>query len=240
MKTPNPRSLTRSTRGLFKTLLILGLSMTGVPAQQAGDSPVRIFILAGQSNMLGQGNMTPVTTEGTLEYITAPANDPGGDYQFLVDGGGAWVVRDDVWIKDQDPTWGGLTAGYGSNTGTVGPELGFGHFVGDLYEKQVLIVKAAWGGKSLAVDFRPPDPLSPQHAGPFRRLDEKGNSFQKEPLGPPRCHRGDPRNRRHGSPRPLVQTIRSAKRPVWQTSDRSRRWRSPSVGRSCSRSVQTG
>ena len=57
----------------------LGLSI--LPAQQSGDSPVKIFIMAGQSNMLGQGNMSPVGTEGTLEYLVA--NDPGNDYQFI-------------------------------------------------------------------------------------------------------------------------------------------------------------
>ena len=130
----------------------LGLSV--LSAQQSGDSPVKIFIMAGQSNMLGQGNMSPVTTEGTLEYIVA--NDPGSDYQFIGTGPGAWVVRDDVWIRDQSGDLGGLTIGYGSNSGTVGPELGFGHAAGDLYEKQILIVKAAWGGRDLANDFRPP------------------------------------------------------------------------------------
>ena len=137
------------------TLLAAVLSITSSPAQQAGDSPVQIFIMAGQSNLQGQGNMPPATTEGTLEYIATPANDPGGDYAFL-GSPGSWVVRDDVWIRDQNGMLGGLTAGYGSNSGTVGPELGFGHHAGDLYDKQIIIVKAAWGGKSLAVDFRPP------------------------------------------------------------------------------------
>jgi hypothetical protein len=105
--------------------------------------------------MLGHGNMAPATTEGTLEYIVQPANDPTNAYQFLVNGG-TWAVRDDVWIRDQNGALGGLTAGYGANTGTVGPELGFGHHAGDLYDKQIIIVKAAWGGKDLANDFRPP------------------------------------------------------------------------------------
>lgn len=135
-------------------LLSLFASITGVHADQPGTSPVKIFILSGQSNMLGQGNMNPVTTQGTLDYVVA--NDPGGKYQFLKDGGGAWVERDDVWITDQNGKRGGITVGYGSSATTVGPELGFGHHMGDLYEEQVLIVKAAWGGKSLAVDFRPP------------------------------------------------------------------------------------
>ncbi len=135
---------------------IIAASIATLSAQQSGTSPVKIFIMAGQSNMLGQGNMSPVTTEGTLEYITAAANDPDGDYQFIVNGGSPWAVRDDVWIRDQNGALGGLTAGYGSNSGTVGPELGFGHHAGDLYDKQIIIVKAAWGGKDLANDFRPP------------------------------------------------------------------------------------
>ncbi|HKK18936.1 MAG TPA: sialate O-acetylesterase, partial [Opitutales bacterium] len=140
-------------RYLFLLLAVFETTV-GLSAQQAGDSPVKIFILAGQSNMHGHGEISPVDSPGTLDYIVA--NDPEGDYQFLVDGAGDWVVRDDVWIRDQGSNLGGLTAGYGRNTGEIGPELGFGHTIGDLNEQQVLIVKAAWGGKSLAVDFRPP------------------------------------------------------------------------------------
>lgn len=126
-----------------------------VSAQQAGTSPVKIFIMIGQSNMLGKGIIDGATTPGTLEYLVA--NDPGGDYQFLQDGSSNWVVRDDVWIRDQDPVAGGLTVGFGGELpGLIGPELGFGHLVGDLYEQQVLIVKCAWGGKSLGNDFLPP------------------------------------------------------------------------------------
>jgi alpha-galactosidase len=43
----------------------------------------------------------------------------------------------------------------------MGPELGFGWSVGDAFNTdgtndKVLLVKIAWGGKSLEVDFRPP------------------------------------------------------------------------------------
>ncbi|PXA05085.1 hypothetical protein DDZ13_03730 [Coraliomargarita sinensis] len=149
----------------FLLFIVLLSTVAGLSAEQAGESPVKIFILAGQSNMLGHGEISPVQTEGTLEYVVA--NDPEGNYQFLVDGLGDWVVRDDVWIRDQGPMEGGLTVGYGARNDLIGPELGFGHYIGDLNEEQVLIVKAAWGGKSLAVDFRPPssgsyaDPATP-------------------------------------------------------------------------------
>ncbi len=71
------------TRILAAAALLLATS-AGF-AQQVGTSPVRIFILAGQSNMEGQGDIASATTPGTLEHLVA--NDPGGDYQFLVVGG---------------------------------------------------------------------------------------------------------------------------------------------------------
>jgi hypothetical protein len=129
-------------------------------AQQAGTSPVKIFILAGQSNMEGHGEISPATRQGTLGHIVA--NDPNGDYQFLVDPNGDWMVWDDVWMHYERGSnqlrTGPLTAGYGasnSNT-TIGPELGFGYVMGEYFNNQVLIVKAAWGGKNLFYDFRPP------------------------------------------------------------------------------------
>jgi hypothetical protein len=117
---------------------------------------VKIFILAGQSNMEGQGEMNPVGTQGTLEYMYN--NDPV-TYAHLKNGGN-WAVRDDAWIwyKRGGTTLvkGGLTAGYGASSTTVGPELQFGHAMGGYYGEKVLIIKTAWGGKSLRTDFRPP------------------------------------------------------------------------------------
>ena len=51
---------------------------------------------------------------------------------------------------------GKLTVGYGAKEGMIGPELGFGLVMGDCLDNQVLLIKVAWGGKSLAKDFRPP------------------------------------------------------------------------------------
>jgi hypothetical protein len=48
-----------------------------------------------------------------------------------------------------------------------GPELQFGHVVGDYVPSQVLLIKTAWGGKSLYKDFRPPS--SGGEVGPYYR-----------------------------------------------------------------------
>ena len=140
------------------------------PNQEAAraDAPtLRVFILAGQSNMQGHG-MVPANPDrnggqGSLEHLV---RDPASAERFahLIDAEGAWVRRDDVWI-DYFERAGPLTPGYGARAEQIGPELGFGHVVGDALDEPVLLIKVAWGGKSLAVDFRPPS--AGGEVGPF-------------------------------------------------------------------------
>ena len=69
----------------------------------------------------------------------------------------SWVVRDDVYVRyNQDERKGKLTTGFGWRTHRLGPELEFGHLVGNVHEETVLIIKTTYGGSSLAADFRPP------------------------------------------------------------------------------------
>jgi len=122
---------------------------------------VKVFILAGQSNMVGAGTVTPTAGHltrngglGTLEHLVK-SKETASEFSHLVDSSGAWVKRDDVWIVDLAKS-GPLTVGYGADAGHIGPELQFGHVIGDFYEDPVLIIKTSWGGKSLYADFRPP------------------------------------------------------------------------------------
>lgn len=124
----------------------------------AADKPVKVFILAGQSNMEGHGFVKADPRrnggQGSLEHV---AKDPAkaNKYKHLLGSNGEWTVRDDVWIHYLTRK-GKLTAGYGVNEDKIGPELGFGHVIGNAYEEPVLLIKLAWGGKSLGMDFRPP------------------------------------------------------------------------------------
>ncbi len=142
----------------------------------AGDSrgelkPVKVFLLAGQSNMEGQG---VVAMDHPRYYNSGKGNlvnvmkDPKKAHLFkhLKDQNGRWVVRDDVKITFRDRS-GGLTIGYTGYGGSshIGPELQFGHVVGDYFSEPVLLIKTAWGGKSLYKDFRPPS--SGGTVGPF-------------------------------------------------------------------------
>jgi len=138
------------------TALIL---LASGPMASADVKPIKVFILAGQSNMEGKGKVETGNgnVAGAIGSLRYQVNNDPAKYGHLVDGGGNWVVRDDVWIwsTTDNGEKGNLTVGYGSGD-WIGPELGFGNVIGDLYDEQVLLIKAAWGGKSLAVDFRPP------------------------------------------------------------------------------------
>ena len=138
-------------------LLLLVFLAASFPVA-AANKPVRVFILVGQSNMEGHGFVAADPKrnggKGSLEFV---AKDPTTAKHFapLLDAAGKWRTRDDVWITCLDRK-GPLTVGYGARAEMIGPELGFGWVMGDALDEPVLLIKCAWGGKSLAVDFRPP------------------------------------------------------------------------------------
>lgn len=148
--------------------LTVFLSLASSVAASQGKSPVKVFILAGQSNMVGAGQVVSNPDRnggaGSLEHLVSDERT-SEEFGHLAAEDGQWRVRDDVWISFFERS-GGLTVGFGSNEKTIGPELGFGSVVGDHFEDSVLLVKVAWGGKSLAKDFRPPS-RSEGEPGPF-------------------------------------------------------------------------
>ncbi len=107
---------------------------------------VKVFILAGQSNMVGQA-----PNELINHQATAPATKELFAHLRKDD---QWIERDDVFIKFGERT-GGLTIGYGAPN-RVGPELEFGTVMGNHFEEPVLLIKTAWGGHSLVKLFRSP------------------------------------------------------------------------------------
>jgi len=141
-------------------------SLAASPSAKAAAPPVRVFILAGQSNMEGAGQIKADPKrnggKGSLEFLVRDAAT-AKRFAHLVDAAGQWRVRDDVWISYLDRK-GPLTVGYGARKETIGPELGFGWVIGDALDEPVLLIKCAWGGKSLAVDFRPPSAGKPPYS----------------------------------------------------------------------------
>lgn len=143
-------------KNYFFLLISLIFTLKGISQE-----PVKVFILAGQSNMQGHGEIEK-GEKGNLNWVVT--NDKTGKYKHLRDKSGDWSKRDDVFIYTTDKfekvKTGKLSAGYGAFDTTIGPELEFGKVIGDHYGNKVLLIKTTWGGKSLAVDFRPPSAVS--------------------------------------------------------------------------------
>jgi len=161
---------------VFVTVMVVLVALVRPAA--AEPKPVKVFILAGQSNMEGQAVVDLSgkdynDAKGTLVWLM---NDPAKIdlVKHLRDEKGNWRVRDDVWVRYQ-PERGPLRAGPLTIGFTpyrdlhhFGPELQFGHVIGDALDSEVLLIKTAWGGKSLYTDFRPPS--SGGKTGPYYTL----------------------------------------------------------------------
>jgi len=154
--------------------LLIALIALVCTARAAEPLPVKVFILAGQSNMEGQAVVDLSGKDynggkGTLVELMKDAAK-AAMFSHLRGADGKWTVRDDVWVRyqrEERPLLKGpLSIGfsvYGEHH--FGAELQFGHVVGDRLENPVLLIKTAWGGKSLYKDFRPPS--SGGETGPY-------------------------------------------------------------------------
>jgi len=140
----------------MKLILCIVLLCSSLLSARA--ATVKVFILAGQSNMEGQGFIAADPKrnggKGSLEFLVKDAAT-APKFAHLVDAAGKWRVRDDVFIHYLQRK-GPLTVGFGAKETMIGPELGIGWVTGDAFKEPVLLIKCAWGGKSLGVDFRPP------------------------------------------------------------------------------------
>jgi hypothetical protein len=149
----------KTMRRFMQTLwtLAFAIMLPGLASQvQAAEKRVKVFILAGQSNMEGHGQIR------SLDHL---GEHPKYGYLLkkLKKADGSWVIRKDVTIywKAKDRKTGPLTVGWGASENEIGPELMFGTIMGDKYNEPVLLIKTAWGGKDVYCDFRPPSAGKP-------------------------------------------------------------------------------
>mgnify|MGYP001179916940 CR=1 FL=1 len=162
-------------------IYVVAVAMACTSHAQASGTPLKVYILAGQSNMEGHARIE------TFDYIGEdPATAP--ILKEMVDADGQPITCDNVWIsyytgghkepdKESGEGSGKLTAGYGAR-GTkfgeigskIGPEFTFGIYMQKHVEEPILIIKTAWGGKSLHTDYRSP---SAGRYKPFKQELEK-------------------------------------------------------------------
>ncbi|MCH2161116.1 MAG: sialate O-acetylesterase [Phycisphaerales bacterium] len=147
--------------------LALALSSLSQPAPVPDKDVIKVFLLAGQSNMEGQAVVDldhPEYYNGGRGILTTILKDPAIAEEFghWRNADGTWAVRDDVFVSYQPERGphkaGPLSIGYAGyqDLHHFGPEMELGWELGEHFDEPVLLVKTCWGGKSLMNDFRPP------------------------------------------------------------------------------------
>ena len=151
-----------------------GLAICGTAMQAAG-GPLKVYLLVGQSNMQGHAQVRTFDHIG-MDPKTAPI------LKAIRNADGTSKVCQNVWISSVDPAasegerHGRLTVGYGASgrDPKIGPELTFGVYMQQHVDEPILVIKTAWGGKSLNTDFRPPS------AGPYEFNAQQLENLKKQ------------------------------------------------------------
>ena len=148
--------------------------------------PLKVFVLAGQSNMEGHAAIS------TFDYIGKdPLTAPLLKEMRNLDGSPR--VCDQVWMSYLTGPYDGsangeglgkLTAGFGARgdqptkmCSNIGPEFTFGIYIEKELNEPILIIKTAWGGRSLNTEFRPPS------AGPYMLPKVIQEEWDRHPQG---------------------------------------------------------
>jgi len=167
---------TRPLQSRLRFILTLSAlcALTLTSTALATDNKLKVFILAGQSNMQGHAKVSTFEHIG-MDPETAPmlADMMGPDNKPK--------ICERVWISsigcagdDTKEQLGKLTAGFGASPDKIGPEFTFGLTMEKATSAPILIIKTAWGGKSLNTDFRPPS------AGAYAFNEAQFEQFKKQ------------------------------------------------------------
>ncbi len=179
-------SMLTARKTKMKPTFILTAALLCLLSPNCFAQPLKVFILAGQSNMEGHAEIR------TFDYI---GKDPATAHllQEMRNPDGTPRVCEQVWMSYLTGPYDGsangegvgkLTTGFGARGGRpiengrkIGPEFTFGITMEKELKEPILIIKTAWGGRSLNTEFRPPS------AGPYTLPKEIQDVWNKYPQG---------------------------------------------------------
>ncbi|MFP6667613.1 MAG: sialate O-acetylesterase [Pirellulales bacterium] len=124
--------------------VLVSVLLFGVPTKAEDNKTVRIFIFAGQSNMVGSDSKV----KDIRQYPPfAGLEDAQGDVKFSYCIGRENKLRSNGWV-DLQPV-----------NQVVGPELSFARRVARHIDAPIAIIKCAAGGTHLGGDWNPDEPI---------------------------------------------------------------------------------
>ncbi len=154
----------------FRSLFSVAICLLAMTVSVAADK-LPVYILAGQSNMQGHAEIRTfdaMALRPNLAPLLAEMRDDAGNPR----------VCQQVWISSigsaEAEQIGKLTVGFGAKETKIGPEFMFGITMEKQLKRPILLIKTAWGGKSINTDFRPPS------AGPYVFNDTQIEKFKNQ------------------------------------------------------------
>jgi len=181
-----PESRTGTFRLFAVATAVLAMLVAMLPAYAGEKKPLKVIILVGQSNMQEPASWTTlkgladsqetkplydklVDKDGkvlihTNVYVVKPSDttdEKGNTVKGFASGllplgfaGKTLAKTGEAPDEGAKKSKKGRKGGDGG--GSFGPELGFGVTLNEKLNEPILLIKTAWGGKSLYHDFRPP------------------------------------------------------------------------------------
>ncbi|MDB4637620.1 MAG: sialate O-acetylesterase [Planctomycetaceae bacterium] len=148
------------------TCLLAAVLLGNTTASAA--KPLKIYILAGQSNMEGHAHVRVIDYLGE-DPISAPLlkamKNSDGSYRKTPNTYISYLTGENGRLNTPNrEVVGQLEIGFGNQGGRnydepgekIGPELAFGITMQQELDQPILIIKTAWGGQSLHTDYRSP------------------------------------------------------------------------------------
>lgn len=148
----------------------LGSSNSFAQNTDSKQPPLKVFLLVGQSNMQGHAHVR------TFKHLEMD-KESSKTLSLIQDQAGAPRVHQNVWISylsSGGVKAGLLSTGFGASDEKIGPELTFGVSMQRHLGEPILLIKTAWGGKSINTDFRPPS------AGAYQFNQSQKDQFEKQ------------------------------------------------------------
>jgi hypothetical protein len=147
-----------SSRAVIAAVALAAASLAVAGQAKPADQTkkVKVFILLGQSNMVGMGNIAGDKGESLEKAVKTEKL-----YPYLLDASGNWAERHDVrYVQVMVGRGGGMNVLHNEalkvGKGKLGIEFGLGHVLGESLDEPVMLLKSCIGNRALGWDLLPP------------------------------------------------------------------------------------
>ncbi|MBT6803968.1 MAG: hypothetical protein HOA47_03285, partial [Verrucomicrobia bacterium] len=130
---------------LFGFFMVSGITTCFDRCLAKDATPLKVFLLVGQSNMQGHAHIRTFEHIGMDSETVSLLSEMQDEQQQPRKCENVWIS----YLSTSGVKQGPLSVGFGASEEKIGPEYTFGIYMQKHLEEPILMIKTAWGGKSL-------------------------------------------------------------------------------------------